>query len=126
MSGTVVIVEDNAMNMKLLDQALSIAGYRTVKSLDGDGLVELSVGADVVLMDIQLPKRSGVDLLKELREDARTHAVPVLAVTAFADPESVNGFLAEGFNQVITKPISVRKLLDEIDGYCRKGDATSA
>lgn len=126
MSGIVVIVEDNAMNMKLLDQALSIAGYRTVKSTDGEGLVELAVGSNVVLMDIQLPKRSGVDLLKELREDSRTSKVPVLAVTAFADPESVNGFLAEGFNQVITKPISVRRLLDEIDSYCRAEGVTSA
>ena len=123
MSGTVVIVEDNAMNMKLLDQALSIAGYRTLKSSDGEGLVDITAtGADVVLMDIQLPKRSGVDLLKELRGDSRTRDVPVLAVTAFADPESVNGFLAEGFNQVITKPISVRKLLDEVERYCRKAD----
>ncbi|KAF0222602.1 MAG: CheY-like [Rhodospirillaceae bacterium] len=121
MSGTVVIVEDNAMNMKLLDQALTIAGYRTLKSSDGENLVELTAdGAQVVLMDIQLPKRSGVDLLKELRDDPRTRAIPVLAVTAFADPESVNGFLSEGFNQVITKPISVRKLLDEVERYCRE------
>lgn len=127
MSGTVIIVEDNAMNMKLLDQALSIAGYRTVKSSDGEGLVDLAAaGADVVLMDIQLPKRSGVDLLKELRADPRTRAMPVLAVTAFADPESVNGFLSEGFNQVITKPISVRKLLEEVEQYCSKSRLTSA
>ena len=118
MSGKVVIVEDNPMNMKLLDQALSIAGYTTLKSLDGENLVDLAAGAQVVLMDIQLPKRSGVDLLKDLRQDPRTSAVPVLAVTAFADPESVNGFLSEGFNQVITKPISVRKLLDEVERYC--------
>ncbi|MBI2240078.1 MAG: response regulator [Magnetospirillum gryphiswaldense] len=119
MSGTVVIVEDNPMNMKLLDQALSIAGYTTLKSLDGENLVELTAsGAQVVLMDIQLPKRSGVDLLKDLRQDPRTSSVPVVAVTAFADPESVSGFLSEGFNQVITKPISVRKLLDEVERYC--------
>lgn len=118
MSGKVVIVEDNPMNMKLLDQALSIAGYTTLKSSDGENLVELAANAQVVLMDIQLPKRSGVDLLKDLRQDPRTATVPVLAVTAFADPESVNGFLSEGFNQVITKPISVRKLLDEVERYC--------
>ncbi|MCA1907297.1 MAG: response regulator [Magnetospirillum sp.] len=118
MSGIIVIVEDNPMNMKLLDQALSIAGYTTVKSSDGENLVELAAGAQVVLMDIQLPKRSGVDLLKDLRQDPRTSTLPVLAVTAFADPESVNGFLSEGFNQVITKPISVRKLLDEVERYC--------
>ena len=120
MTGTVVIVEDNAMNMKLLEQALSIAGYQTVKSTDGDGLVELTAGAGaaVILMDIQLPKYSGIDLLKLLRADPRTSEVPVVAVTAFADPDSVAGFLEEGFNQVITKPISIRKLLDEVARYC--------
>ncbi len=120
MTGTVVVVEDNAMNMKLLEQALTIAGYTTVKSSDGDGLVELTAGsgAGVILMDIQLPKYSGIDLLKQLRADDRTKNVPVVAVTAFADPDSVAGFMEEGFNQVITKPISIRKLLDEVARYC--------
>lgn len=120
MNGTVVIVEDNAMNMKLLEQALTIAGYQAVKSSDGDGLVELTANAkaQLILMDIQLPKQSGVDLLKQLKADARTQSVPVLAVTAFADPDSVSGFLKEGFDQVITKPISIRKLLDEVARYC--------
>lgn len=120
MTGTVVIVEDNAMNMKLLEQALTIAGYRIVKSPDGEGLVDLTAEAQarLILMDIQLPKRSGVDLLKQLKDDERTAAVPVLAVTAFADPDSVSGFLKEGFDQVITKPISIRKLLDEVATYC--------
>jgi two-component system cell cycle response regulator DivK len=121
MADTIVIVEDNAMNMKLLEQALSIAGYQTVKSSDGDGLVDLAAAnsAAVILMDIQLPKYSGVDLLKLLRADQRTKETPVLAVTAFADPDSVSGFLGEGFNQVITKPISIRKLLDEVARYCK-------
>ena len=120
MTGTVVIVEDNAMNMKLLEQALSIAGYRTVKSSDGDGLVDLAATnqAHVILMDIQLPKYSGIDLLKQLRADPRTLPIPVVAVTAFADPDSVAGFMDEGFDQVITKPISIRKLLDEVARYC--------
>jgi two-component system cell cycle response regulator DivK len=120
MTGTVVIVEDNAMNMKLLEQALSIAGYQTVKSSDGEGLVDMTAasGAAVILMDIQLPKYSGVDLLKLLKADSRTKDVPVVAVTAFADPDSVAGFLEAGFEQVITKPISIRKLLDEVARYC--------
>lgn len=120
MTGTVVIVEDNAMNMKLLEQALTIAGYETIKSTDGDGLVDLTAGsgAQIILMDIQLPKQSGVDLLRQLKADDRTRAVPVLAVTAFADPDSVAGFLKEGFDQVITKPLSIRRLLDEVAKYC--------
>jgi len=120
MTATVVIVEDNPMNMKLLEQALGIAGYETVKSSDGEGLVALTAesNARLILMDIQLPKQSGVDLLKLLKADERTLAVPVVAVTAFADPDSVAGFLREGFDQVITKPISIRRLLDEVARYC--------
>jgi two-component system cell cycle response regulator DivK len=68
-----------------------------------------------------LPRQSGIDLLKQLKADDRTAAVPVLAVTAFADPESVAAFLKEGFDQVITKPISIRKLLDEVARYCAEG-----
>ena len=120
MTGTVVVVEDNPMNMKLLEQALTIAGYQTIKSSDGDRLVDITAegGAQLILMDIQLPKQSGVDLLKLLKADARTAAVPVVAVTAFADPDSVAGFLRDGFDQVITKPISIRRLLDEVARYC--------
>jgi two-component system cell cycle response regulator DivK len=122
MTATIVIVEDNPMNMKLLEQALGIAGYRTVKSSDGEGLADLTAANDarLILMDIQLPKQSGVDLLKLLKADARTQAVPVVAVTAFADPDSVAGFLREGFDQVITKPISIRRLLDEVARYCSR------
>jgi len=121
MPGTVIIVEDNAMNMKLLEQALGIAGFTTVKSSDGEGLVDLAAacGADLILMDIQLPHHSGVDLLRQLRENPGTQTLPVVAVTAFADPDSIAGFLDEGFDQVITKPISIRKLLDEVSRYCR-------
>lgn len=120
MAGTVLIVEDNAMNMKLLEQALSIAGHRIVRSSDGEGLVELAVSSavDLVLMDIQLPKWSGLELLQMLRADPRTQPLPVIAVTAFADSDSVAGFLASGFNEVITKPISIRRLLSEVESHC--------
>lgn len=120
MTGTVVVVEDNPMNMKLLEQALGIAGYATVRSSDGENLADLVVSskAGLVLMDIQLPRISGIDLLKRLRADPRTSSVPVLAVTAFADAESVAGFRREGFDEVITKPISIRRLLDDVAKYC--------
>lgn len=115
--GTVVVVEDNAMNMRLLDQILFLGGYTAVTSTDGDGLVEIIIEAKpvVVLMDIQLPKVSGVDLMHMLKHDSRTKTVPVVAVTAFADPDSVKGFLAEGFDRVLTKPVSVKDVLAELD-----------
>jgi two-component system cell cycle response regulator DivK len=124
MSGTVLVVEDNAMNMKLLEQALDVAGYRIVGSADGANLVELAVNSatGLILMDIQLPRLSGVDLLKQLRADPRTATVPVFAVTAYADTTSVAGFLGQGFDQVITKPISIRHLLDQVARNYRAPD----
>ena len=117
---TVVVVEDNPSNMRMLEQTLSLHGYRTVISCDGSDLVEQVVASDarLILMDIQLPKQSGIDLLKALKADARTAALPVVAVTAFADTDSVALFHREGFDQVITKPLSIRHLLGEVGRYC--------
>lgn len=116
MKAKIIVVEDNPMNLRLLEQALGLAGYAIVSSVDGEGLVDLVVNESgrLVLMDIQLPKYSGVDLLKVLRADDRTKSLPVVAVTAFADPASVKGFLRDGFDQVVTKPISIQGLLSVI------------
>ncbi|TAN55235.1 MAG: response regulator [Rhodospirillales bacterium] len=126
MTAKVVVVEDNPMNMKLLEQALGIAGYATLRSPDGENITDMVAGSDarLVLMDIQLPRVSGIDLMKRLKADPRTQAVPVLAVTAFADMESVSSFRREGFDDVITKPISIRKLLEEVLKYCGPGDTS--
>jgi two-component system, cell cycle response regulator DivK len=120
MSGPILIVEDNPMNRKLLEQALSLTGHAILTSADGVGLVELVASQSValVLMDIQLPAVSGIDLLKLLRADPRVAAVPVIAVTAFADKTSIGGFRQNGFNEVITKPISIRHLLGVVEQYC--------
>ena len=120
MTGPIVIVEDNPMNRKLLEQALALSGHPTLTSADGIGLVDLvaSNAAALVLMDIQLPAISGIDLLKLLRADPRTAATPVIAVTAFADKTSISGFREDGFDQIITKPISIRHLLEVIGEYC--------
>ncbi len=125
MKGMILVVEDNPTNMKLMVQALGVDGYTVLTSENGDGLVEQVAAqpVDLVLMDIQLTNRSGVDLLRDLRADPRTAGVPVLAVTAFADPEATSDFHEAGFDQVVTKPISVRHLLKVVASYCRGGAA---
>jgi len=112
----VLVVEDNVMNMRLMEQILTAAGYQTLQSANGDDLVEQVVAETpiAVLMDIQLPKVSGVDLLRQLRADPRTSSTPVLAVTAFADPDSMTKFHKAGFDKIITKPVSIRILLDAL------------
>lgn len=111
--GMIVYVEDNDLNMKLMGEVLRIAGFDMVGSPDGDGLVDLVARARplVVLLDIQLPKRSGIDLLGDLRRDARTAAIPAYAVTAFADSRTRGQLEKAGFDGVFTKPIDVRGLL---------------
>jgi len=124
MKPKIVVVEDNPMNLRLLQQALGLAGYEIVSSTDGDGLIDIILNAEarLVLMDIQLPRQSGVDLLHVLRADSRTKSLPVVAVTAFADPSSVHGFLQAGFDQVITKPISIQNMLVEVKRLMTTGD----
>src|SRR3546814_10653901 len=86
MSKTVLIVEDNELNMKLFNDLLEAHGYRTLKTRDG--IQALSIARehrpDLILMDIQLPEVSGLEVTKWLKEDDNLRRIPVIAVTAFA------------------------------------------
>lgn len=109
----VVVVEDNPLNMKLMGDILGIAGLTMIGRPDGSGLIDVVAEADplVVLMDIQLPGLSGVDLRHMLAGDPRTAAVPVYAVTANVDPESLRTYEAARFGRVFAKPVSIASLL---------------
>src|SRR4051812_175854 len=82
----ILIVEDNALNLKLLHDVLEAHGYATITTGEGRTAVSLarSHWPDLVLMDLQLPDISGLDAVAELKRDERTRAIPVVAVTAFA------------------------------------------
>ena len=86
MSKTVMIVEDNELNMKLFHDLLEAYGYRTVGTPDGFKVPDLArkYRPDLILMDIQLPEISGLEVTKWLKEDPELQAIPVVAVTAFA------------------------------------------
>lgn len=119
----VLVVEDNALNMKLFEQILQQGGYDPVASLDGNGLRDLVISHKpaCVLMDIQLPGLSGFDLLKSLRDD-QDHdcaGTPVVAVTAFAGLHERDRFLDAGFNAFLPKPVSVRVLLSTVNQVAR-------
>ena len=113
----VLIVEDNENNAKLLRDVLTVRGFRTHDTTTAeDGLAyarrELP---DLILMDIQLPGMDGITALKHLRSDAATRAIPVIAVTASAMPMDRNRILSAGFDGYITKPISVKDFVREIE-----------
>ena len=109
----VLIVEDNALNMRLFSDLLEASGYETLQCVDGAKAVGLALDEtpDLIIMDIQLPEVSGLDITRWLKDDERTAAIPVLAVTAFAmrtDEMLVREAGCEGY---LSKPIQVRSFL---------------
>ena len=116
----ILVVEDNELNMKLFRDILVATGYRALEARTGGEAVHLAVehAPDLVLMDIQLPDVDGVDVLRQLRTDDRTAAIPVLAVTAQAMQGDRERFLAAGFDGYVAKPVHVRDLIGTVRRHC--------
>ena len=112
MSATVLVVEDNALNLKLVRDVLGQAGYRVLEA--GDAVRGIAIAReqspDLILMDIQLPGIDGVEALGRLRRDEATAGIPVVALTAFAMEEDRERFTAAGFDGYLEKPLSVPEL----------------
>ncbi|MFD2232488.1 response regulator [Phaeospirillum tilakii] len=116
MAKTVLIVEDNDLNMKLFNDLLQANGYQTLQTKDGREAVDIARAhhPDLILMDIQLPEISGLEITRILKEDSDLRAIPVIAVTAFAmkgDEEKIREGGCEGY---IAKPISVANFLQTV------------
>jgi two-component system, cell cycle response regulator DivK len=119
MSKTVLIVEDNDLNMKLFNDLLEAQGYQTIKSRSGLEGLELARKhhPDLILMDIQLPEVSGIDIIKLLKESDEMRAIPVIAITAFAmkgDEERIRESGCEGY---LSKPISIAKFVETVRSF---------
>lgn len=119
MSKTVLIVEDNELNMKLFQDLLEAHGIQTVETNDGRNVLELAREhkPDLILMDIQLPEVSGLDVTKWLKEDEDLKSIPVIAVTAFAMKGDEQKIREGGCEDYISKPISVGQFMDVIQSY---------
>jgi two-component system cell cycle response regulator DivK len=116
----ILVVEDNAKNMKLVRDVLQATGYRTLEATTGGRALQLALehGPDLVLMDVQLPDIDGVEALGRLRADERTASIPVLALTAQAMHGDRERFLAAGFDDHIPKPLDVVELLRTVEHHC--------
>lgn len=114
---TVLIVEDNVLNMRLFSDVLEASGYRTLKCTDGAKAVGLALKEqpDLIVMDIQLPEVSGLDITRWLKDDERTSAIPVLAVTAFAMRTDEVLVREAGCEAYLSKPIQIRSFLSTVD-----------
>ena len=119
----VLIVEDNDLNMKLFNDLLEAHGYTTFQTKDGREALSIARThrPDLILMDIQLPEVSGLEITKRLKADEELRSIPVVAVTAFAMAGDRERVMLAGFDGHIEKPISVRALPDLINGYLAKG-----
>jgi two-component system, cell cycle response regulator DivK len=116
MAKTVLIVEDNELNMKLFHDLLDAHGYRTVQTRNGMEVLALAKthGPDLILMDIQLPEVSGLDVTKWLKADDSLRDIPVIAVTAFAMKGDEERIREGGCEAYISKPISVPGFLETV------------
>ena len=116
----ILVVEDNELNMKLFRDVLVAKGFRALEATTGGEAVDMAVeqAPDLVLMDIQLPDADGVDVLRRLRTDDRTAAIPVLAVTAQAMQGDRERFLAAGFDDYVSKPLHVGELIETVRRHC--------
>jgi len=113
---SVLIVEDNELNMKLFNDLLVAHGYKTLQTRNGFDALELARKhrPDLILMDIQLPEVSGLEVTRWLKDDDTLRDIPVVAVTAFAMKGDEERIRSGGCEAYISKPISVMAFLDTV------------
>ncbi|MBC7467952.1 MAG: response regulator [Ramlibacter sp.] len=115
----VLIVEDNAMNTKLVRDVLQYKGYETLEATTGREGVRMCIEhlPDLVLMDIQLPDIDGMTAFEEIRAHPRTRNIPVLVVTASVMPQDQRRIAASGFDAFISKPIDVKAFVETVGRF---------
>ena len=121
MAKTILIVEDNELNMKLFRDLLEAQGYDILQTRDGMQALDLArkQRPDLIVMDIQLPQVSGLEVTKWIKADDNLKHIPVVAVTAFAMKGDEEKIREGGCEAYISKPISVVSFLQTIDGYLK-------
>jgi len=116
---TVLIVEDNELNMKLFHDLLDAYGYTTLQTRNGMEALKLARERrpDLILMDIQLPEVSGLEVTRWLKDDEQLRDIPVIAVTAFAMKGDEERIRQGGCEAYISKPISIGTFLETVRRY---------
>ena len=116
MKKRVLIVEDNELNMKLFHDLLEAHDIETLQTSDGRAVIDIArkEKPDLVVMDIQLPEVSGLDITKQLKDDDELKHIPVIAVTAFAMKGDEQKIREGGCEDYVSKPISVTNFINVI------------
>lgn len=121
----ILIVEDNELNLKLFRDLLEAHGFQTIETQDGSKAIGLITQhqPDLVLMDIQLPEISGLDIIADIKRNPSIKHIPVIAVTAFAMKDDESRILKSGCEGYISKPIAIAQFMATIHRYLGKGTA---
>src|SRR5664279_1514751 len=122
MQKSILIVEDNELNMKLFNDLLEAHGYKTIKTRSGVEAVALARQhrPDLILMDIQLPGISGLEVTQKMKNDSDLRHIPVIAITAFAMKGDEEKILQGGCEAYLSKPISIVKFLETVRNYLKE------
>ncbi|MDX1949466.1 MAG: response regulator [Rickettsiales bacterium] len=115
----ILIVEDNELNLKLFADLLEANNFDVVQSRDGKNIEDLcnQSSPSLIIMDIQLPNISGLDLIQRLKINETLKEIPIIAVTAFAMEEDKQNILSSGCEEYLSKPISISKFLEVINKH---------
>jgi two-component system, cell cycle response regulator DivK len=113
----ILVVEDNEMNMRLFCDILQVRGYETVRAYSGTAALELAAANkyQLIIMDMQLPDMSGLEVTRTIKENRLLNRVPILAVTAFAMKGDEEKILAGGCDAYTPKPIIVTEFLNLVE-----------
>ena len=124
LSGTVLLAEDNVVNQKLIERVLKKTGVNVITAADGVEACEACDNAlpDFVLMDINMPRRNGMEAVKYLRD--RGYQIPIYALTAEVDQVEIDKALAAGCQGVLTKPLNTRKLFEVLEALMPHYDSS--
>jgi len=121
---TILVVEDNTLNMKLVRGLIKIGKYRMLEANDAESGIQLirEQMPDLVLMDIQLPGMDGLSATKIIKEDPDLKDIPIVALTSYAMQGDKEKALAAGCTGYIAKPIDTRKFLETVSQYLKDDD----
>ena len=117
----VLVVDDDERNRRLAADVLRLAGLRILEAATGSEAISLATAEqpDVILLDLQLPDLDGTAVARELRADARTTGIPVVALSALRLEGREDWLREAGFSGFLAKPIDVAEFPDRVRGYCR-------
>ena len=123
---TILIVEDNEKNMKLVRDILRHNGHATIEAQSGGEGVRLASEKkpDLILMDIQLPDIDGIEALRRIREDRALDGVAVIAVSASVMPDDKQKIVTSGFDAFVTKPINLKQFVATVQRFLAEGRAS--